>query len=116
MDVAEAVAAGRDAIQDLGKAEVGDKTLVDALVPFAAELSSGVAAELPLAEAWTAAASVATAQAEATSELLPRMGRARPHMEKSLGTPDPGAISLALAMTAAAAALAGRRSDEGEVK
>lgn len=116
MDVAEAVAAGRDAIQDLGKAEVGDKTLVDALVPFAAELSAGVAAELPLAEAWIAAASVATAQAEATSELLPRMGRARPHMEKSLGTPDPGAISLALAMTAAAAALAARRSDEGEVK
>ncbi|MCS3842787.1 dihydroxyacetone kinase family protein [Microbacterium sp. AK031] len=116
MDVAEAVAAGRDAIQDLGKAEVGDKTLVDALVPFAAELSAGVAAELPLAEAWTSAASVATAQAKATSELLPRMGRARPHMEKSLGTPDPGAISLALAMTAAASALAGRRSEEGEAK
>ncbi|MGO1850884.1 DAK2 domain-containing protein, partial [Microbacterium sp.] len=105
-DVAEAVAAGRDAILDLGKAEMGDKTLVDALAPFAAALSTGVAAELALADAWTAAAAVATAQAKATSDLLPRMGRARPHMEKSLGTPDPGAISLALAVTAVAAVLA----------
>lgn len=106
-DVAAAVAAGRDEIQTLGKAEVGDKTLMDALVPFADELERGVAADLPLLEAWTAAAAVATAQAKATSDLLPRMGRARPHMQKSLGTPDPGAISLALAMTAIATAFAG---------
>ena len=33
----------------------------------------------------------------ATARLLPRMGRARPHAEKSLGTPDPGAVSMALA-------------------
>ncbi|WP_404475226.1 dihydroxyacetone kinase family protein [Microbacterium aerolatum] len=116
LDVAEAVAAGRDAIQELGKAQVGDKTLVDALVPFTAELSTGVAASLPLAEAWAAAAAVATAQAQATSGLLPRMGRARPHMEKSLGTPDPGAISLALAMTAAATVLAGRHTEQGEMR
>ena len=37
---------------------------------------------------------------------MPRMGRARPHAEKSLGTPDPGAISLALTMTAVAEAFA----------
>ena len=59
-----------------------------------------------LADAWAAAASAATPAAAATADLLPRMGRARPHAEKSLGTPDPGAHSLALIATAIGALLA----------
>ena len=51
------------------------------------------------------AADAATRAAASTAELLPRMGRARPHAEKSLGTPDPGAHSLALIATAVAAVL-----------
>ncbi|MCS0498871.1 DAK2 domain-containing protein, partial [Protaetiibacter mangrovi] len=47
----------------------------------------------------------ATEAAAATAELLPRMGRARPHAERSLGTPDAGAHSFGLVVTAAAAAL-----------
>ena len=89
-----------------GKAEVGDKTMVDALVPFTAELTRGVDAGASLAAAWTTAADAATAAAAATADLLPRMGRARPHAEKSLGTPDPGAHSLALIATAVGALLA----------
>ncbi|GAB3604526.1 dihydroxyacetone kinase family protein [Microbacterium aureliae] len=99
--VARAVDAAREAIQAYGKAQVGDKTLVDALVPFAQTLTARVAAGDRLAAAWNVAAEESAAAATATAELLPRMGRARPHMEKSLGTPDPGAISLARAMTAA---------------
>ena len=45
---------------------------------------------------WAEAAGAATAAAEATAALRPRKGRARPLAEKSLGTPDPGATSLAM--------------------
>jgi dihydroxyacetone kinase len=104
--VAAAVSAAREAVQRFGRAETGDKTLVDALVPFAERLAARVEAGDDLAAAWTDAARAATSAANATAELLPRMGRARPHMHKSLGTPDPGAVSLAHAMTAVGAALA----------
>ena len=43
----------------------------------------------------------ALAAAQATAELLPRLGRARPHGERSLGHPDPGAMSLAYCLIAA---------------
>ena len=76
----------------------GDKTLVDSLDPFVdtfAELSE----RQSLAEAWRAAAEAATDAAAATADMLPQMGRARAHHEKALGTPDPGAHSLALLVT-----------------
>ncbi|MBU4466373.1 MAG: dihydroxyacetone kinase family protein [Actinobacteria bacterium] len=104
--VADALDAARAHVQGFGKAVVGDKTLVDALVPFTRSLSNAAAAGDSLVAAWDESARAATAAADATADLLPRMGRARPHVEKSLGTPDPGAISFALAMTAVAAVLA----------
>ncbi|MFJ9680932.1 dihydroxyacetone kinase family protein [Streptomyces sp. NPDC101194] len=101
---AAAVAAGiteaSAGVMRLGGAEVGDKTMVDVLVPFAAALSSATGEGRPLTAAWDAAASTAEAAAKATADLLPRMGRARPHAEKSLGTPDAGAHSLALIVRA----------------
>lgn len=98
--VARAVSAAREAVQRAGKAEIGDKTLVDALVPFSQRLTELTSEGQGLAAAWGAAAATATAAANATADLVPRLGRARPHVEKSLGTPDPGAVSLALAVTA----------------
>ncbi|MEH3088297.1 MAG: dihydroxyacetone kinase family protein [Microbacterium arborescens] len=103
--IAAAVSAARDAVQSYGKAEPGDKTLVDALVPFADALSRNAGSGADAAAAWRDAATVATDAASATRDLEPRLGRARPHALKSLGTPDPGAVSFALAMTAAAAVL-----------
>lgn len=103
--VAEAVQAARSTVQGYGKAEVGDKTLVDALVPFTETLDEQVRSGRRLTEAWARAAAAASTAADETAGLLPRLGRARPHMEKSLGTPDPGAVSFAHAMTAAAEAL-----------
>lgn len=101
---AAAIAAGVDSgargVMEYGKAELGDKTLVDALVPFGATLTDEVDAGSSLADAWRTAAADATRAAAATADLLPRMGRARAHGQHSIGTPDPGAHSLALIVTA----------------
>ncbi|MGO2660341.1 dihydroxyacetone kinase family protein [Mycetocola reblochoni] len=105
--VAEGVRRASAAIGEFG-AVPGDKTLVDALVPFSETLSDRVAAGAALVDAWAEAAERSTAAAADTATLLPRMGRARPHAEKSLGTPDAGAHSFALIVTAIAAVLAER--------
>jgi dihydroxyacetone kinase len=102
-DVATAVQEASTAVTGFGKAVVGDKTMVDVLVPFADVLSAMVATGAPLPVAWTAAADAADKAAEGTAQLLPRMGRARPLAEKSLGTPDAGAVSLALIVRAVGA-------------
>lgn len=98
--VADGVAGAAAAIMEFGKAKPGDKTLVDVLVPFRDSLSSGVSDGKTLGDAWDAAATVAEQAAEDTAQLLPLMGRARPHAEKSLGTPDAGAVSMALIVRA----------------
>ena len=90
------------AVTSLGKAEPGDKTLVDALRPFVTALARGVDGSGPLAAAFADAAAEARTAAEATAELRPRLGRARPLAERSVGTPDPGAISLAMVLGAVA--------------
>jgi dihydroxyacetone kinase len=90
-----------DAITTLGKAKVGDKTMLDALVPFVDELDQLTSAGMPLAQAWSQAAATATEAADATAALRPLVGRARPLAEKSVGTPDAGAISIALCLRTA---------------
>ena len=92
--VIEALVAAVDRIVGMGGARVGDKTMVDALMPFRDRLlaaSDGTAHER-LAEA----AAEAERAAEATRSLRPLIGRARPLAEKSLGTPDAGAVSAAV--------------------
>ena len=61
-----------------------------------------------LGAAFAVAADVADKAAQATADLLPKLGRARPLAEKSLGTPDAGAVSMALAFGAVSRALADR--------
>jgi len=111
-DVAAGVTGAKDAIMSFGKAEVGDKTMVDALVPFSDTLAAEIADGADLATAWKTAADATTAAAAATAELLPRMGRARPHAEKSLGTPDAGAYSLGLIVQSIAVVLASHREEK----
>jgi dihydroxyacetone kinase len=89
------------AIARLGHAERGDKTMLDALGPFNDVLESGISGRRPLAEAWGSAAGSATRAAEQTAGLRPKVGRARPLAERSVGTPDPGATSLAMCLEAA---------------
>jgi dihydroxyacetone kinase len=109
--VSAGVTAARVGIQSFGKAEVGDKTMVDAIAPFAETLAAEVAAGAALARAWAGAADAATEAARATADLLPRMGRARPHAEKSLGTPDAGAHSFALIVQAVAVVFAAEHGE-----
>ncbi|MCA1179478.1 MULTISPECIES: dihydroxyacetone kinase family protein [unclassified Pantoea] len=89
-----------DAILKFG-AQVGDKTMVDALVPFSKVFSESKDHGGTLSDIWLAASSAATEAALGTASLLPKVGRARPHAEKSLGTPDAGAVSFAILVEAA---------------
>lgn len=100
IQVAEGVRRASEGIMHFGKAQPGDKTMVDVLVPFSLALSDAAQRGLELGEAWSVAARVAEEAAAATAELRPRIGRARPLAEKSLGTPDAGAISLSLIISA----------------
>jgi dihydroxyacetone kinase len=100
--VAEGTRAFLQALTDLGKASPGDKTLLDALVPFVEAVERAVRAGRGLPEAWADGAAAAEAGARATAELSPRVGRARPLAARSIGTPDPGAVSFALCARAMA--------------
>lgn len=103
---ARAAEAGLAAIQRLGKAEVGDKTLVDAFAPTVTALHRAAAAGATLPRTWAEAAEIAEATAVSTAELRPRLGRARPLAEKSIGHPDAGAVSFARIVGVIAGALA----------
>jgi len=104
VDAAAQVAAVRafvDSMMNLGGAQVGDKTIVDALVPFADVFASGIDGGTSFTDAWRRASAAADEAASGTSALVPRMGRARVLGERSVGSPDPGAISFALTVKAA---------------
>ena len=83
-------------VQQLGGANVGDKTMIDAQVPFAEVFESSVSQGLGFVDAWNRAAISSTSAAKATSSLTPKMGRARVLSEKSIGHQDPGATSFSL--------------------
>ena len=82
---------GLQAVKDRGKATLGDKTMVDALEPAAlksAELTTG-----PLDQALAAVAEAARQGMEKTKEIIAATGKAKTLGERSLGHPDPGAVS-----------------------
>lgn len=93
--LADAVQAATEAVLAFG-AVPGDKTMVDALVPFDEELRRRLDAGDALHTAWRSATDAARRAADASADLLPRKGRARTHAERAVGTPDPGAVSFAL--------------------
>lgn len=97
-----ALAKGVDSFASPGGAVVGDKTMVDATVPFSRELKSQLDKTNDLSYALLSAARVAKNAADETSKLIAKRGRARTHGEASLGHPDPGAVSFALLMEAIA--------------
>jgi dihydroxyacetone kinase len=100
VDAARAVDAFVHAVLELGQAQVGDKTLIDAAVPFRETLHAALADGEPLDVAWRSAADAAKDAAAATAPLAPKKGRARPLADKSIGTPDAGATSFALVVDA----------------
>ena len=94
--VRQAATTALENVMRLGGARPGDKTLVDAFAPFAETLAAGIENGQPVALAWKKAVKAAHDAAEATASLLPKLGRARPHAERSRGHRDAGAVSFAL--------------------
>jgi D-erythrulose 4-kinase len=82
--------------------------MLDALVPFVDTLDEQITAGVPLTQAWITAADAAEEAAQDTADLRPQIGRARPLAERSVGTPDAGAVSLALCLRTAGAVLSDR--------
>jgi phosphoenolpyruvate---glycerone phosphotransferase subunit DhaL len=96
----DALQAALDGIVELGAAEPGDKTIVDALGPAVAALRAAVAQGTPLAAAVTAARTAAEEGMQATIPMQARKGRASYLGERSVGHQDPGATSTTLIVTA----------------
>jgi dihydroxyacetone kinase-like protein len=100
------IAAMAKGVQDRGKAERGDKTMIDAWLPAAEAAEREAAAGTPLAEAMARVAAAAEAGAEATKTMIAAKGRSSRLGERSLGHVDPGAASTALILSTIAAAVA----------
>jgi len=88
--------AGLAGVEKRTKAQVGDKTLMDALVPAVQALKEAVEEGADIAGALHGAAKAARQGAVSTKDLQARFGRARNLGEKSIGGQDPGATSIAL--------------------
>ena len=82
-----------NALSDMSGAKVGDKTMMDALIPA----SQAIAASSGSAEAglFAAAAQAALQGAEASKQFVSKFGRAKSYGEQTIGTPDAGAASMA---------------------
>lgn len=104
---AQALRAGLGGVVARGKAEPGDKTMIDALGPACEALDTALATGAPLQQALATAAGAARDGRDGTVALLARKGRASYLGERSVGHQDPGATSTALLLEAAALALPG---------
>lgn len=80
-------------MRDITDAKVGDKTMMDALIPAveAAETAGDTVEAV-----WLAAAEAAEKGAEASKAFISRYGRAKSYKEQTIGTPDAGAVSVSL--------------------
>lgn len=105
-DWTAALEAGVRGVQIRGKAEAGDKTMVDALAPARDALNAAVDEGAGFEEALARAAAAAREGMHATIPLVARKGRASYLGERSAGHQDPGATSSYLLMQAAAETLA----------
>jgi dihydroxyacetone kinase-like protein len=99
--LAAGLRAGLDGVVARGKAEPGDKTMLDALAPAVAALESAAIAGTARSEALQLALSAAEQGRDATTPMLARKGRASYLGERSVGHQDPGATTVALLLTAA---------------
>ena len=101
---AAAVEQGSVAISELGGAQPGDRTMLDALDPFARTLKEGSETK-PLRETLLAAVEAAERGVEATAQMKPRLGRSSYLGDRVLGHADPGARAVAIGLRAVYRAL-----------
>jgi dihydroxyacetone kinase phosphoprotein-dependent L subunit len=109
--VIEMLRAAVDGIKARGKSDVGDKTLLDALVPMVDTIEERAQTGESAAAVLKAAALVAREHAEATRGMLAKRGRAAYTGERSIGTLDAGAIAVAVMAEALADEWAKRSAD-----
>lgn len=105
--------AALESIQARGKAVVGDRTLVDGLDAVCQSLGQFAAARSDVGEALDAAARAASAAADATVNMTPRVGRASWVPERAAGHADAGCTMLAIVLTAAASFVKDRGHEGG---
>jgi dihydroxyacetone kinase len=95
-DWAKAFASAVAAITELGGAQAGDRTMLDALLPAATTFRAALDAGTGAAAAWQSAIQAASDGASATARMYPRLGRAAYLGERVLGIPDGGAVAAAI--------------------
>jgi dihydroxyacetone kinase-like protein len=105
-DVAAALEAALEGLRARGKADPGDRTMVDALHPAAHAARRAADDGADVAGVLAAAARGAQEGARATTHMVARAGRSMRMGERALGHPDPGATSIAIMLGAAARRLA----------
>ena len=99
------LAAIADGIRDRGKAQRGDKTMLDVWLPAAEAATTAIADGRSRQEFWAAVEAAANNGAAATATMIATKGRAARLRERSLGHLDPGAVSAAAILKAMAASL-----------
>jgi len=97
---AEALHRGCQAISELGGAKPGDRTMLDALDPFARTLQQAVGLKA-IPDAVLTALEAAERGVEATAQMKPRVGRSSYLGDRVLGYPDPGAKAVSIWLRAA---------------
>jgi dihydroxyacetone kinase-like protein len=107
-ELAAGLRAGYDGVVTRGKAQVGDKTMLDAWDPALRALDEAVAEEVELAAALDRAAEAAADGVKATIPMIARKGRASYLGERSRDHQDPGATSSQLILQALADVVNGR--------
>ncbi|MEN0140162.1 MAG: dihydroxyacetone kinase subunit DhaL [Rhodococcus sp. (in: high G+C Gram-positive bacteria)] len=100
-DFATAVSTATQAVQRLGNAQVGHKTMVDAMVPAATALTTAAHATHDIGAGLDAASAAAGRGAESTRSMVARRGRASYVGDHARGVVDPGAQAIALFFAAA---------------
>lgn len=98
-ELGELLQSAVDGIQKRGGAKLGDKTLLDALIPATESLQKSSQAGETMLEAMGKAADAAVSGAEKTKEIIAMKGRATYLGERSIGYPDAGAVAIGVIFT-----------------
>ncbi|EPZ47385.1 dihydroxyacetone kinase subunit DhaL [Alicyclobacillus acidoterrestris] len=99
-DCAQMILLGVEGMQERGKAKVGDKTLIDTLLPFAKTFAESINSSGPLEQKVLTALDAARDGMESTRDMVANIGRSSRHGEKSRGSLDPGAASAFVVLQA----------------
>ena len=80
-------------LDDMSGAKVGDKTMMDAIIPASQAIAAYAGSDA--GQLFSAAAQAAAQGAETTKQFVSKFGRAKSYGTQTIGTPDAGAVSAA---------------------